>query len=91
MEFLIFLTFISLTLNLVDCNRGYHSPAVSFQPTNSHGRDKPLYCYSCNENQPACSVPTLNLQRLNTEHYVPCNGQCMQYQNQWDDYSNYLN
>ncbi len=63
----------------------YQPQQTSFSPVQTK---QPLYCYSCNENQAACSLPTLNLQRLNTEHYVPCNGQCMQYQNQWDNYSN---
>ncbi len=46
-----------------------------------------LYCFECNENLPACSVPTLNLTRLLLNHLEPCHGQCMQYQNQFDNYS----
>ena len=62
-----------------------HRPWATHRPTRPV--KQPLYCYSCNENQAACSVPTLDIDRLNTEHYVPCNGQCMQYQNQWDNHS----
>ncbi len=70
--------------------KSYNKETTSVQTTTkaiSPEIKQPLYCYSCNSNADFCAPESLNLTRLNIEHYVPCNGQCMQYRNKNDDYS----
>jgi len=61
-----------------------NSPIAESTPTPAdYDRDSPLYCFLCNGNQKACSHPA-DLTKLK-DHLVPCNGQCIKYQNPYDN------
>lgn len=57
-------------------------PPIVVHPTHTH-----LYCYSCNGNQLACRTP-VDITKIK-DHLVPCNGQCMQYRNPYDNLITY--
>ena len=80
------MVYLSCSIELTWQRHSYRKHAIGIDAAK-----QPLYCFSCNANAEFCAPGSLDLNRLRVEHYVPCNGRCMQYRNKNDNQSRKLN